>query len=265
MKRILMAIAVLAVTVVPAFAADVADPDMNRPMPGMMGTDPDMKTMPERAMPEMKGTVPDMKAMPDTRGSAPGGAADTMKGMPQHHGMKKEMMRNPQHLLMMAHHKNVLTFGHMLEKMARQGETVPRDFARAAIAEMRRSTEEMERYRAGAMRDMPAEMKDQGDMKKKMDQHLVNVKTHLRQLEDLASKDRIPSQEVLKHLEPIFEGCEGMGCGKMDGKGRHGGMMHHDEGMRHDHEGMHHDKMMHGKDGHGCQCEKCEDTEDEED
>lgn len=228
MKRILIAIAVLAVTVLSSQAADVGAPDMNR-------TTPDVKA----SQPDMKGTM--------------------KHGM--HRGMPKEMMRNPQHLLVMAYHKNVLTFGHMLEMAARQGETVPREVARTAIAEMRRSTEEMEKYRAAAMRDMPADMKDHGDMKKKMDQHLIEVKTHLRQLEDLAKNDRIQSQEVLKHLQFLKE-CEGMGCGN----GMQGGKMHHDGMMHHD-EKMHRDG--HGKGMHGCQCEcecaKCGGMDEDED
>jgi hypothetical protein len=158
--------------------------------------------------------------------------------MLQHPEMKKEMMANPQHMLMMAYHRNMMTFSHQLMKVARQGETVPREFARTAIAEMRRSTEEMERYRAEAMRNVPADVKEHGDMQKMMDQHLVDVKTHLRELENLARADRIPSQDVIKQLDAMIEGCEGMDCGMMHGKGMHG---------------------MHGKGMHGAHhgCEEC--------
>lgn len=135
-------------------------------------------------------------------------------------------MRNPEHLLMMGYHRNLMTFGRILEKVARQGETVPPDVARAAVAEMRRSVDEIEKHRPMAMRGMPAEMQ-QGEMQKMMDQHLVDVKSHLRQLEDLSKSDRIPSQEVLKHTEAIFAGCQKMGCGRgaMHGKGMHCGGM----------------------------------------
>lgn len=113
-----------------------------------------------------------------------------------------QMQRHPQHLLAMAHHKNIITFGHALAKAARQGETVPHDFARSAIAEMRRSTEEMEKYRAECKRTMPAGTEQ---MQKMMDEHLVNVKTQLRELEEVAKKDVVPSQEVLKHLQFISD------------------------------------------------------------
>ncbi|HBG04498.1 MAG: hypothetical protein A2075_07120 [Geobacteraceae bacterium GWC2_58_44] len=155
-------------------------------------------------------------------------------GATGHPEMKKEMMANPQYLLMMGYHSNLMMFGHKLMKVAKQGETVPREFARVAVAEMRRSTEEMEKYRAEAMRNVPADVRAHDEMQKTMDQHLVNVKSHLRELEDLTRGDRIPSQEVIRHLEAMYEGCEGMDCGMMHGKGVHGR------------------KGMHGC--NGCQC-----------
>jgi hypothetical protein len=188
MRRVLIAIAILVVTALPSFAADASGPD-----PG--------------------GNCPDKR-----------GAGGPM--MQHHPEMKQEMMRSPQHLLMMAYHKNVMIFGQALAKVARQGETVPREFARTAIAEMRRSVEELEKYRAEAMPNMPAGTKERGEMQRMMDQHLVDVKTHLRQLEELTRSDRIPSQEVLRHLNSIFEGCDRMGCGQMHGGGMHCGEMH---------------------------------------
>lgn len=130
-------------------------------------------------------------------------------------------MRNPQHLLMMGYRKSLMNFGHILESVARQGDTVPADVARTAVAEMRHSVDQIEKLRPMAQRAMPAEMQ-QPDMQKMMDQHLVDVKTHLRQLDDLSRSERIPSQEVLKHLQPIFEGCQKMGCGPMHNRGMQG-------------------------------------------
>ncbi|HBA86450.1 MAG TPA: hypothetical protein DCZ75_00270 [Geobacter sp.] len=120
---------------------------------------------------------------------------------------------NPQHLIMMAYHRNVANFGHTLYQAAEQGSTVPTQVARVAVAEMRRSTEEMEKHRAMAMKDMQVTPR----MQKMMDQHLVQLKTHLRELDELAKKERIDSAEVMKQLQSIFEGCEGAGCGMMPG------------------------------------------------
>lgn len=100
----------------------------------------------------------------------------------QHPGMQA-MMRNPQHLLAMAYHKNLVHFGMALKKVAQQGETVPKDFARAAVIEMRRSADQMEIKHAEALRDMPAEQKaKQADMTKMMDAHMAEMKTQLAQI-----------------------------------------------------------------------------------
>lgn len=169
--------------------------------------------------------------MPCFAGDVPAaGNAGTMKQLMQKHPeMKTEMMGSPQHLLMMAYHNKVVTFGHVLNEMAEQGQTVPVDFARTAIAEMRRGTEEIEKYRAHTMRNLPVDMKGGSYVHKVMDQHLAKVKTNLRQLEDLAKSDRIQSQEVINHLQLIFEGCEGMDCGMGHGKTHHNDHEHPDQ------------------------------------
>lgn len=135
--------------------------------------------------------------------------------------MQRQMLRNPQFLMMQAYHRSVIGFGQALYRAAEQQPTVPAWFARAALSEMRRSTEEMEKYRVTAMREVQVPPQRQ----KMMDEHLVQVKTHLRQLEDLARSDRIASEEVKTHLQAIFEGCQGAGCSPKAGMypGRRGG------------------------------------------
>ena len=183
-KRLVLALIALAVTALPGFAAaDEAAPGM--PAPGMK--------------------------------------ADMKHPMPPHPEMQRQMMQNPKHMLAMAYHKNLVTFGLALKKVALQGETVPRDVARAAITEMRRSADQMEIYQEEAARSLPAELKaEHAAMAKKMGAHLTEMRTQLAQLEDLAKGERIASKEVLAHLQIIFKGCEGMG--------REAGMWH--PGMR---------------------------------
>ena len=160
--------------------------------------------------------------------------------------MMKQMMGNPHHVLAMAYHDNLMTFSHSLMKMAKQGDTVPRDFARTAVAEMRRSVDELEKHRADAMRSMPAAMKEQqGDMHQRMEKHLVSVKGHIRDLDELTKKDRIPSQEVLKHLNAMMAECTGMECGPIGDMG----VYRHGHGYGEAHEG----KTLH--DCSGCPCD----------
>jgi len=223
MKKMLLALLALAVTVVPTFAADDSAPAMK---PGMNM--------------EMK---PDMKHM-----------------MHQHPDMKQHMMQNPQHLLAMSYHKNLVTFAQALGKVARQGDTVPRDFARAAVTEMRRSADQMEINHEAALRSLPADQKEkQAEMAKMMSTHLTEMRTQLAQLEEITKGDRIDSKELLKHLESLLKGCEGMRRdGGMCGAGMHEGMGKPGKGM---HGGcgcmqggaMHDDCDMHGMHGAGKQ------------
>ena len=169
------------------------------------------------------------------------GMKGDMKGdmkheMHQHPGMQMQMMHNPQLKLAMAYHKNLVTFAQALKRVAKQGETVPPDFARSAITEMRRSADQMEIHHEAAVMSMPADQKAMHDeMAKKMGAHMAEMRTQLDQLDALAKGDRIDSKEVLKHLQVIFKGCaecqkgmcgerhgKGMGCGCMEGGRGHG-------------------------------------------
>ena len=165
-----------------------------------------------------------------------------MKHMMQQHPEMKQMMQNPQHLLAMAYHKNLVSFAMTLKKVAQQGETVPRDFARSAITEMRRSADQMEIYHEAALKGMPADQQaKRAEIAKMMSAHLAEMRAQLAQLDDLAKGDRVDSKEILKHLQIILKGCEGMRHAGMHGEGMHGKGM--DCGC------------MHGKGKHGdCGC-----------
>lgn len=127
---------------------------------------------------------------------------------------------------MRAYHRNVANFAETLYQAAEQGPSVPAPLARTAVAEMRRSVEEMEKQRATAL----AEMQLPPQRQKMMDEHLVQVKTHLRQLEELVQKEQIDSGQVKKELQSIFMQCGGAGCGSGpgprggQGQGAYGGM-----------------------------------------
>ncbi|ACH37484.2 hypothetical protein Gbem_0455 [Citrifermentans bemidjiense Bem] len=144
-----------------------------------------------------------------TAGRAGGtGAAATIRQVPPGQQMNQEMMPTPAHLLMRAYHRNVANFAQTLYQAADQGPVVQPSLARTAVSEMRRSVDEMEKQRAtalGAMRLPP-------ERQKMMDEHLVQVKTHLRQLEEMVQKERIDSGLVKKELQSIFVECDGAGC-----------------------------------------------------
>lgn len=186
------------------------------------------------------GAVPAFAADPPAQESKyPSAQAGSLPGDAQARPMR-QMMHNPQHLLMMAYHRNVSSFGQALYLAAEEGTTVPAQVARAAVAEMRRSTEEMEKQRALLMRDAPLSP----DRQKMLDDHLVQVKMQLRQLEELVKKDRIDAAEIRKHLQAVFEECEGAGCEMMPGA-MHGAM----QGRRYPGGAHGHGAMA------GCQCQ----------
>lgn len=146
------------------------------------------------------------------------GAAAAMRQAPPGQQMHEMMMPTSSHLLMRAYHRNVANFAHTLYQAAEQGAVVPASLARTVVAEMRRSVNEMEKQRATAL----GEMRLPPERQKMMDEHLVQVKTHLRQLEELVQKERIESGPVKKELQSIFAECEGAGCGPRPGAGPRG-------------------------------------------
>lgn len=183
MKGMSAAVAVLVLATVPALAAGPS-------------------AEPYRNMPQMKDAVP-------------GSPGYIMKG-----SMPREMTRTPQHLLMMAYHRNVQNFARTLYAASDAGAPVPVQLARVAVAEMRRSVEEMEKYLAGMQ--LPPQRQ------KMMDQHLVEVKMHLRELENLVRGDRVDAARVKSHIEPLLSGCRDAVCAQMRGRsvqgmGPHGG------------------------------------------
>jgi hypothetical protein len=206
LKMTVLALLALAVTALPGFAAETA--------PGMQasGMPPDMNQ-------NMMHQHPDMKHEMNPE-------------------MKQQMMQSPQHLLAMAYHKNLVNFAQALKKVAQQGDTVPRDFARSAVTEMRRSADQMEINHEEAVRGMPAELKAKhAEMAQKMAAHLATMRAELAQLDQLSKGDRVDSKELLKHLEALLQGCAGMpgagGCGEARHRGMRGGM-HGDCGPQQD-------------------------------
>ena len=78
--------------------------------------------------------------------------APNKQGMPaQHQGMSMPAMNIPPHALALAHRENIAAFARVLRQQVEQTGAVEGDFARDAVAEMRRSFDQMERYRQEQM------------------------------------------------------------------------------------------------------------------
>ena len=95
-----------------------------------------------------------------------------------HSTMSMEMAHEPHHVLAMAYHQNLATFAKALHGQIEGASSVNLEFARATVAEMRRSFDQMKQHRQACMQAMSAEM--QAKMKGKMEQ----MEPHQNQLND---------------------------------------------------------------------------------
>jgi phage shock protein A len=106
------------------------------------------------------------------------GAMATAAEHKGHSAMSMEMAHEPHHVLAMAYHRNLATFAKALHEQTTGASSVNLEFARAAVAEMRRSFDQMKQHHQACMQAMSAEM--QAKMKDKMQQ----MEPHHNQLND---------------------------------------------------------------------------------
>jgi len=144
--------------------------------------------------------------------------------MPQHQqGMMdmSAMKQEPHHLLAMAYKGNLVNFAKALRHQAAEAKTVNPEFARAAVAEMRRSFDQMLEHHQDHMKAMDEQMKSRmADMMKQMDAHHSAVGEHLTALEKEVQAAAPDAKGVSEHVAEILKQCDGMA--KM-----HGGAMEH--------------------------------------
>lgn len=118
-----------------------------------------------------------------------------------------KMMQEPHHVLAMAYVQNLATFAKALRDQVDSTKTVDGEFARAAVAEMRRSFDSMQQHMADHMKAMPADMQSHmGMMMQGMDAHVSAIKQSLAALEreiqadtPSASKVSTSAGEIVKH------------------------------------------------------------------
>ena len=144
--------------------------------------------------------------------------------MPKHQkGMMgtSAMMQEPHHLLAMAYKDNLVNFAKALRQEAAKATTVNPEFARAAVAEMRRSFAQMQEHHQDHMKAMDGKMKAQmAGMMKEMDAHHLAIQEHLAALDKEVQTSAPDSKSISKYVAEILKHCDGMS--KM-----HGGPMEH--------------------------------------
>jgi hypothetical protein len=160
------------------------------------------------------------------KGGTPQSSKPSQGKMPHHPpgtmGMDKSaMMQEPHHVLAMAYKDNLVNFAKVLHHEANQTKPINPGFARAAVAEMRRSYDQMLEHHRDHMKAMDEQMKSRmADMMKQMDAHHAGVGEHLTALEKVVHAAAPDAKGISEHVAEILKQCDGMA--KM-----HGGAMGH--------------------------------------
>ena len=121
------------------------------------------------------------------------------------------MMNEPHRALAMAYMQNMGTFAKTLHDQAAANSPLDAQFARAAVAEIRRSLDEMETHHGEHMKMMSDQMRTQrASMMKSTEMHRAMLKDAVSALEKDVAADQIDSKQVaadsaslLKHLDEM--------------------------------------------------------------
>ena len=149
----------------------------------------------------------------------------TSAKMPQHQeGMKgmqgmSGMMEGPHHVLAMAYRDNLATFARALRAQVTQSKTVNLDLARPAVAEMRRSFDQMKQHHQAQMATMGDQPKPAmaGTMQQ-MDTRIAALSEHLAALQSEVNAITPDPKKVSEHTTEILKQCAGMSA--MHGKAK---------------------------------------------
>jgi hypothetical protein len=134
---------------------------------------------------------------------------------PLQHDMSRmemsSMMNEPHHALAMAYMENIGTFAKALHNQAERSSALDAMFARAAVAEMRRSLDQMEEHHGEHMKMMSEEMRSHmAAMMKDMEIHHLGLKDAVSALENDVRSDHPDARQVatdsaniLRHLDEM--------------------------------------------------------------
>lgn len=128
---------------------------------------------------------------------------DTMKGKPMDMAM---MMKSPDHMLMMAHKKSMAEFAKALHDQAMMPKALDVEFARAAVAELRRNLDAMDAIHQKNMATMSDEMKAKMKMMMdKMETGQATTKEHVMQLETAVLSNQPDAKHVAAHADALLK------------------------------------------------------------
>lgn len=147
--------------------------------------------------------------MAQTPMPAPGKMAphEHMKGMPGMSGM----MEGPHHALAMAYGGSLVAFARALEGQVTHSTTVNLDLARPAVAEMRRSFDQMQQHHQAQMTMMGDQPKPaMAGAMQHMETHATALSEHLTALEAEVNTNTPDPKKVSEHTREILKHCAGM-------------------------------------------------------
>jgi len=130
---------------------------------------------------------------------------------PQTHAQKEmshdhTMMTNePHHVLAMAYHQNLATFAMALHEQSVPAGSVNVEFARAAVAEMRRSFVQMKQHHQNHMKMMTTDMhgKMNADMHARMKEMMPKMETHQVELNTQLSALELEVQSAAPNVKQV--------------------------------------------------------------
>lgn len=121
------------------------------------------------------------------------------------------MKQEPHHLLAMAYKDNLVTFAKALQHEASQTKPINPEFVRAAVAEMKRSFDQIQAHHQDHMKTMDDKMKAQmAGMLKQMDAHHAAIQEHLAALDKEARTSAPDAKNISTHVAEILKQCDGM-------------------------------------------------------
>jgi outer membrane murein-binding lipoprotein Lpp len=136
------------------------------------------------------------------------------------------MANEPHHILAKAYHQNMAAFAKLLQEQTARANPVNVEFVRAAVAEMRRSFEQMKQHHQEHMQTMSAEMLTKmSGMMQQMETHRTDLNTQLTALEQEvqsatpdAKKVSTLAASVRTHLDAMSKMHQGSQENKMNMK-----------------------------------------------
>ena len=130
------------------------------------------------------------------------------------------MANEPHHVLAMAYHQNMATFAKALKEQTARVSAVRVEFARDAVAEIRRSFDQMKHHHQEHMQTMSAEMHTKmSGMKQQMETHQAELNTQLTALEQEVQSGIPDAKKVSTLAASVHTHLDAMSKMKHDGKG----------------------------------------------